>query len=344
MSALKDRVRRLVIPGQGHDANGDRPRPREGAGPAPTVNPFTPTGTTAGTGGQDGLIGHADQHAGGGLVNLATRDVLKGWIDAHAPFWAESLPDCVRPGAFAAAALTALYNDHRLQRCHPQSVLMALVQSAYFGLLPDGRHAVIVARGRHAEFIPMYQGYLELMYRSGLVKSVVFDHIRHGDTWRVDQGKPAPDDFTHNKNVVAPGAPLVAYCFAWLANGARSQIHFCDQAHAEAIRDEWSEDYKRAEAAETYDSLWHTRFADMWLKTVVRQAARSMPTSPEMRQLMDYEDQAGRNRTPSSVVNLPREAWAATNADDLAADAHHAAYRAAKEAAHAAADEPGEPS
>lgn len=343
MSALKDRVRRLVIPGQGHDAHGDTPDPRKGAGGAPTVNPFNPTGQTRDR--PEGLLGHADQHAGGGLVNLATRDVLKGWIDAHATFWAESLPDCVKPGAFAAAALTALYNDTRLQRCHPQSVLMALVQSAYFGLLPDGKHAVIVARGQHAEFIPMYGGYLELMYRSGLVKSPVFDHIRQGDTWRLDQGKPAPDDFTHQKNIISPGTPLVAYFFAWLPGNVRSQIHFCDRARAEAIRDEWSEDYKRAEANQTYDSLWHTRFNDMWLKTVVRQAARSLPTSPEMRQLMDYEDQAGRgDRVPPSVVNLPREAWAATNADDLAADAHQAAYQAAKEAAQDTAHEAGEPS
>lgn len=344
MSALKDRVRRLVIPGQGHDAHGDRPRPREGSGPAPTVNPFSSTGPAGGTDRPDGLLGNADQHVGGGLVDLATRDVLKGWLDAHAPFWAESLPDCVKPGAFAAAALTALYNDSRLQRCHPQSVLMALVQSAYFGLLPDGKHAVIVPRGRHAEFIPMYQGYLELMYRSGLVKSPVFDHIRHGDTWKVDQGKPAPDDFTHIKNVVNPGPPLVAYFFAWLPGNVRSQIHFCDRARAEAIRDQWSEDYRRAEEAGTFDSVWHTRFNDMWLKTVVRQAARSLPTSPEMRQLMDHEDQSERgNRVPSSVVNLPREAWA-TTADDLAADAHHAAYRAAKEAAQGTADEPGDSS
>ncbi|MGI5201698.1 recombinase RecT [Spirillospora sp. CA-108201] len=342
MSALKDRVRRLVIPGQGHDAHGDRPR--EGAGPAPTVNPFNPTGPSGrGSGRPEGLLGHSDQHAGGGLVNLATRDVLRSWLDAHAPFWAEALPDCVRPGAFAAAALTALYNDTRLQRCDPQSVLMALVQSAYFGLLPDGKHAVIIADGRHADFVPMYQGYLELMYRSGLVKSVTFDHIRHGDTWRIDQGKPAPDDFTHVKNVVNPGPPLVAYCFAWLGNGARSQIHFCTRERAEAIRDDWSRHYRRAEEAGTFDSLWHTRFADMWLKTAVRQAARGLPTSPEMRQLMDHEDQAEHgNRVPSSVVNLPREAWAATTADDLAADAHHAAFRAAKKAQTSPRDEPRE--
>ncbi|WP_242890753.1 recombinase RecT [Actinomadura litoris] len=333
MSPLKDRVRRLAIPGQGRDAHGDIPGPRKG--PGPTVNPFNPT--SQGEKRAEGLLGYTDQHSGGGLINLATRDALRDWIDAHSPFWAESLPGCVRPGAFAGAALTALYNDTRLQRCDPQSVLMALVQSAYFGLLPDGKHAVLVPHDRHADFVPMYQGYLELMYRSGLVKSTVFDHIRHGDKWHVDQGKPAPDDFTHEKNVVNPGSPMVAYFFAWLPGNVRSQIHFCDRARAEAIRDQWSEDYKRAEAAGTYDSLWHTRFNDMWLKTVVRQGARSMPTSPEVRQLMDYEEQSGRgHRIPPSVLNLPDEAWAATNADDLAADAQQAAHQAAKAAAREA--------
>src|SRR5690606_11201379 len=99
------------------------------------------------------------------------------------------------------------------------SILQAVITCARFGLIPDGRQAVITADDGLATFVATYHGYIELMYRSGLVRSIVVEMVYEGDEWTYEPTAPAPLDFTHKPDVLAAKQdrkPLFAYAFAWL--------------------------------------------------------------------------------------------------------------------------------
>jgi recombination protein RecT len=258
-----------------------------------------------------------------GVVDRAQHDTWLRWLTERRTYFAAALPRHIDEGQFIQSALTALYKTDALKQCEPASLMMALMQCAKFGLDPDGVHAAIVPYRKTATFIPMYMGYIELMYRSGMVESVMFDHIRDIDRWRYNQAQRPPDDFEHEPNLLNrhEGQPILAYAFAWLKGGARSQIMFLNRQEAEQIRDERSRAYQLAEKKRQaeperfaanpgwgiYNSPWHTDFDAMWLKSPVRRLAKRVPTSPEIRELLTVDAQLDLMERVSGIPRLEIE-------------------------------------
>lgn len=195
----------------------------------------------------------------------------------------------------------------KLRNCTPASVLQSVITCARFGLIPDGQQAVITADDRIATFLATYHGYLELMYRSGLVKSVVAGLVYDGDDWDYVPTARVGEDFVHKPNLLASkkdrGEPLFAYAFAWLEGGARSAVAVVTAEEAQEIRDEFSRAYQRAEANGKKDSLWHTRFPDMHLKSAIRRMAKLVPKSAELRALVAVE-QAAEDGVPQILAAI----------------------------------------
>ncbi|MEU5834547.1 recombinase RecT [Streptomyces diacarni] len=263
----------------------------------------------------------SDVEQAGGHDDVAA-DAVMTFLSRYEAHFTDALPSHVDTGAFFAAVRAVLPT---LTRCTPASVLQALLTSARFGLIPDGRHAVIVRDGSLATFVPMYQGYVDLMYRSGLVESVHVGLIYEGDEWEFTPTAPAPLDFTHKPRPELPkadrGAPILAYAFAWLKGGARSQVALLNREEAEEIRDGWSKQYQHAQEAGTNDSTWHTDFNAMWQKSAIRRMSKLVPMSPELAALTDA-DNAGAAGTPQ-ILHAPDPETAQLTAD--AERAHTAA-------------------
>ncbi|MEU2265029.1 recombinase RecT [Streptomyces olindensis] len=232
-----------------------------------------------------------------------------------------ALPKHVSVDLFLAALRPVL---PKLRKCTPASVLQSVITCARFGLIPDGHQAVITADDRIATFIATYHGYIELMYRSGLVRSVVAGLVYEGDEWDFVPTARVGEDFVHKPNVLASKKDrpvLFAYAFAWLEGGARSAVAIVTVEEAEEIRDEFSRAYQRAEANGKKDSLWHTRFPDMHLKTAIRRMAKLVPKSAELRALIEVE-QAAEDGKPQILAAIDPETAA------LEADARQAARAA----------------
>jgi phage RecT family recombinase len=202
--------------------------------------------------------------------------------------------------------------------------LQALLTCARFGLVPDGRHAVIRREGKQAVFVPMAQGYVELMYRSGRVGSVYAGMIYAGDEWSHEPTAPAPLDFTHNPALTVAkkdrGEAILAYAFCWMASGARSQVVVLTREDAEEIRDQYSQAYQRAQESGANDSFWHTDFDAMWRKSGLRRLHKVVPMSAELVALLKA-DEAG-DAGQVQVVHAPVEEM------HLLADAERAAEHA----------------
>ncbi|GGZ72838.1 recombinase RecT [Streptomyces echinoruber] len=251
-------------------------------------------------------VGHDEQAAG---------DAVGEWLRRYEGDVAAALPKHISAPLFFAALRPVL---PKLRGCTPASVLQAVITCARFGLIPDGRQAVIVADDGIATFLATYHGYIDLMYRSGLVKSVVTGMVYEGDEWNYEPTAPAPHDFTHKPKILASkeerGRPLFAYAFAWFDGGVRSAVAVVTLADAEETRDEYSKAYQRAEQSGKRDSLWHTHFDAMWLKTAIRKLFKLAPASAELRALAAVEQAAEDGRPQILAAVDPETAALETDA------------------------------
>lgn len=242
------------------------------------------------------------------IPDHAAQDQLWIWLKGYRGYWAKLLPDGINPDAFEASAYTALVNSDQLKKViadNHQSFVYALAMCAHFGLMPDGVQAAIVPYKGSAGFIPMYRGYITLLLRHKVLASIRFKLVREGDTVELDNGKPAPDDFSHKVNLLAPipegqkeRTPLIAYVYGWHPDGTRTEVVTMTRQEAEHIRNEYSESYKQAERKRAqnradfqsnpwkkeYWSPWHTPTGEiseaMWLKSVVRQWVKRLDITP----------------------------------------------------------------
>ncbi|MGW6456320.1 recombinase RecT [Streptomyces sp. NPDC055078] len=233
-------------------------------------------------------------------------DMALSWLEQYGDDFTKALPSHIDVKAFLSAVRAALPG---LVYCTPASLRQALLTCARFGLVPDGRHAVIKREGKTAVFVPMAQGYVELMYRSGRVGSVHVGMIHENDEWNYEPTAPAPLDFTHRPAVTKSkkdrGPAILAYAFCWMASGARSQVIMLSREDAEAIRDEYSSAYRRAVESGKADSFWHTDFDAMWQKSPLRRLHKVVPMSAELVALLKA-DEAG-DAGEVQIIHAPAE-------------------------------------
>lgn len=244
------------------------------------------------------------------IPDMAAQDELFNWLKSYAGYWRDLLPAHIAPQAFELSAMAALINSEKLreivadQRGGYLSFVHSLAMCAHFGLLPDGVQAALVPYKGRVGFVPMYRGYVALMLRTGMIRSVHFDHICEGDIVEIDKGKLPPDDFSHKidafKIDTEERVPHVAYAYAWHKDGSRTEVVFMGRTKAEHIRDEYSKAYQNAQKArqdnprdfaenpwrDKYHSPWHDEFQEMWLKSVVIRLAKRLDLSPILAELI----------------------------------------------------------
>ncbi|MGW1001736.1 recombinase RecT [Streptomyces sp. NPDC002520] len=262
------------------------------------------------------------------ITDLAITDTARQWLQRRQTYFTDALPRHVDKAHFTAVALSAM---EKLKDCTPASINTALLACARFGLEPDGRQAAIVPYKGVATFQPMYEGYIELMYRHPRVDSVHFGWIREKDQWDYTPTEPSPRDFFHKPRVDLSeedrGPVILAYAFAWI-DGRRSQVIILNRDQATKIRDKYSKAYKKAEREGTKDSPWHTDFDAMWAKSGVLRLRKVVPTSTELAELIQTDDDlddtqaappvirgtviAREDQTDSSASEQPSAAWPKT--------------------------------
>lgn len=131
----------------------------------------------------------------------------------------------IDPPRFLAVARRAISNNPDLLACSPASLLKAFINCATDGLLPDGRQAAIViynkkGGGKEAQYQSMYQGLLDVAYRSGNFTSIEAHVVYEGDHFDYAKGdhpfidhKPASRPKGHSKPITH------AYAIARTTNG-----------------------------------------------------------------------------------------------------------------------------
>jgi recombination protein RecT len=221
----------------------------------------------------------------GGQVAERPETRLKGLLDARADEFGKALAGRVDPQAFVRVAYTTITKSPRLMEATPASVLMALLECASLGLVPNGvmGEAYLVPfnnkvkeDGRErwevqAQFIPGYRGLVKLARNTGVVRNIVTRPVYEGDVFEVEYG--SVERLHHVPDLSAPEEQrrlTHVWAMAHFPDGGQPQFEVMTRADVDAIR-------RRSKTAN--NGPWVTDYPEMALKTVVRRVCKRLPAS-----------------------------------------------------------------
>jgi len=232
----------------------------------------------------DRLRTNAARGAGRQVANRAPADdtELRTQIRNMIPQFRLAMPSGADAEQLARDLLTVLSNTPKLAECDPRSVLGGAMTIAQLGLRPGvgalGHAWLIPFRGK-AQVIIGYKGWLELVYRSGMVSTVGVRRIHEADTFTFEYDD-ARTRVRHIPEWRNPSPVIGWYGAATLVAG-----------NGEVITEPWSlakmEEHRDAFAmARDRDGNvvgpWRDNFLAMCDKTALLQLFRLLPKSTEI--------------------------------------------------------------
>lgn len=187
---------------------------------------------------------------------------------------------------------------------NPGVFLATLLDCARMGLEPGTEQYYLTPRKVKGKLeilgIVGYQGYIELMYRAGAISSVVAECVYSNDEFEFQPGIDERPKHRIDWDADDRGNLRLAYAYAVMKDGATSKVVVMNRAAIMAIK-------SRAQGASSQYSPWQTDEAQMWLKTVVRQLRKWVPTSAEYirEQLRAVRDVANDPVPDPELADLP---------------------------------------
>lgn len=188
------------------------------------------------------------------------------------------LPSHLNAKSWIGVAIGALKRDDKLYRAamgNPGSLMAAMLRAAQDGLKPGTEEFYLVPYGSEVQGIRGYQGELALIYRGGAVSSVTAEIVYENDVFEYSPGSGVAP--VHKVQWGKPrGNMMLAYCFAHMIEGGISKVVIMDE----------EEIHKRRAASPSYkgkpeSSPWTKWPKSMWLKSVVHELQKWVPTSAE---------------------------------------------------------------
>lgn len=191
------------------------------------------------------------------------------------PYVQSSLPKALglNPRRFMHTVLTALTTTPRLAECDLTSIVMSVIRAAQFGIECDGVNGALVPYKGSCAFIPMFQGLMSCVMRSGVVASIqppraVFEGDEFTYTYGLNETlRHVPADDGDNQTWEKL---RYVYCIAKVKTGEQVFV-VLPRSYVDKIR--------RRSAAQK--GPWLTDPIPMAMKTAVRNLCKYLPKSAE---------------------------------------------------------------
>jgi recombination protein RecT len=236
---------------------------------------------------------------------VATRESGPGQlIQQYSTSFAQVLPTHVKPDTFVRLAQGLLRRDRNLARvaqANPGSFMAALLDCARLGHDPGTEAYYLVPFGNEIQGIEGWRGKVERIYRAGAVASVKAEVVRQADQFDYD---PATMDRPlHRIEWFGPDrGPLIgAYAYAVMKDGATSRVVVMSAAQI-------AEHRKVSRGSDSKTSPWTLWPESMYLKTVVRELEKWVPSSNEFRMeqaraMAEYQRAAAEHNLPATPAS-----------------------------------------
>jgi recombination protein RecT len=185
----------------------------------------------------------------------------------------EALPNVgIDSDYLARVFITQISETPKLLECTPVSLTRALIRSAELGIQPGSAlgQCYLIPYGREAKLMIGYRGMLEIVRRSGEVRSCKADVVYEKDVFEYYMDETG-EKITHKKSLLSAkdrGKMVGAYFTVWFLNGGVSITYMTFEEIAE-IRKKHSKG----------GNIWKDHPEEMAKKTVIRRAFKMLPAS-----------------------------------------------------------------
>lgn len=220
-------------------------------------------------------------------VTNKKQDPLRALIEKMKPEVQSALPRMgVTTDRLCRVFMTCVRKNPKLARCSQQSLAAALMQCSELGLEPGSAlgHVWLIPYKTECTTIIGYKGLVELMRRSGEIKSLSVNIVYEQDLFEYELG--LNQDLKHvpsKKPVSERGEITHAYFVAHFINGGH-HVEVMDRSEINAIRDN---------SQGKDQDPWKKHYGEMARKTVLRRASKLMPTAivpPAVHEQFERED------------------------------------------------------
>lgn len=231
-----------------------------------------------------------DKGLGMGKRLASVRDVM----EANKQAMFAALPKHITPDRLIRVALSCIRQTPKLLDCTPESLFAAITEAATLGLEPNGMlgHAYLIPYGEECVLVPGYKGLIDLCRRTGTISTLTAEVVHLGDEWAYQLGddpfiRHVPNDSDpkrHEKPITH------VYVVVRLRDGGVQRKVWAAEKVNHHMRT-YSQAWKRAERGKK-DSPWHTNWAEMAKKTVIRDLINrgEIPVSVEIQNLAAREE------------------------------------------------------
>lgn len=191
---------------------------------------------------------------------------------------AKVLPKHLTPDRMTRVALTATMKNPALLNCTPESLTNALLTCSQAGLEPDGRLAHLIPYGNTCQVIFDYKGLVTLARRNG-ASTVFADKVCQNDLFEagVIDGKKV---LNHKPNWKGERGAPYAYYAVTISDG-ETDWEVMSLEEVESVR-------QRSRAKDS--GPWVTDFDEMGKKTVLRRMSKRWDLIPEIRDVINNDD------------------------------------------------------
>lgn len=198
------------------------------------------------------------------------------------------LPAHISPQRFMRIIFTQMQANPKLGECTHESILASVLRAAEFGLVPNGRDGALVPFKTkvgniwvmQAQFMPMYQGLMDMARNSGQISDIFPATVCENDEFEYELGFNRT--FTHKPAIKDRGNPVAYYCVVEFKDGAKTfgpgPMTIAD---IEKIRN-------RSKAKD--NGPWVTDYESMAWKTTIKRVLKFCPMSNELAEAIDADN------------------------------------------------------
>jgi recombination protein RecT len=215
-------------------------------------------------------------------ADRATIPAIYETLELHEASLARKIPTGVLTWPYAKEALlTELRRNEKLRESDSRKVLGAFAYGLQLGLIPGPLGLVhFIPFGSDVVFLVGYRGYIELAYRSGLVKDVSAELVYDGDHFEVAGGtRPG---IVHKLQPPGEREIVAAYAVAHLKSGGT--------VFKVIYEPDWERARKSSQLGAKEKGPWADDRAAMVRKTALRRLEPLLPKTAEIGAAVGWDE------------------------------------------------------
>lgn len=204
------------------------------------------------------------------------------------------LPSHISPEKFMRTIVGAVQNNPDILSCDRQTIYSSCQKAAQDGLILDGREAALVKfngkEGPTCQYMPMVRGLLKKIRNSGKVSTIRAEIVCKMDAFSFN---PAKDEIpNHNPDWFevegSRGDMIGAYAVCKLKDG-NYEVEIMSLKDIEKVRkkSKSGNDFKTNKAK----GIWADWYDEMAKKTVLRRLEKRLPSSADVDQMMEHDNE-----------------------------------------------------